>query len=330
MAQSWMKRWGKGKESGEPSIDTADQEPPVESPDWDGHDAMPTHAEDLQVDQEPAPPIEEKRVQTTDILAYLFVFLILIILIPTTIVATFEISNRVDFVSFIDKEIAKHKTEWNDLDKNQTKSDNNQKAKAGVVSDINTLEKFREAAYVIMANGAIPLEGDVFSFRDLIVLKAKSSQGSSSLVSILHGDAAINKSKAMESSPVIARVHAINLFIDNLNDVFSGFVCNYNSNSLLAVSLILSSIIGSLAFHFRKDGGTSFLLRGIISGLVMGFIIYLVVKGGKNLFSAESEGAIKFSLNLYGSCLIAFLTGALADRLFRLLRSLVGLVGQKG
>ncbi|MEO5363247.1 MAG: hypothetical protein H7838_06440 [Magnetococcus sp. DMHC-8] len=330
MAPSWFKRFGKGKEAAESPVDQDNQEPQVVSTDWDGPDLDAVYPESRPGEAGPVAVVAERKSTVTEVLAYLFILLVLLLLVPATIVSTFEIANRVDFIAYLDKELARHKTELGELDKMQTKADPNQKARTALVAEVNALEKFREAAYVITANGAIPLTGDLFSFRDLIVLKAKSAQGASPLAAILQGDAAINKSKSAEGSPVIAHIHKVNQFVDNLNDAFSGFVCHYSSNSLLAVSLILSSIIGSLACYFNRNGESPLLLRGIISGLVMGFIVYLVVKGGRDIFMAGKEHDLSLSLNLYGSCLAAFLAGTLADRLFRLLRSLLGLLGQKG
>ncbi|MBF0582921.1 MAG: hypothetical protein HQL80_01655 [Magnetococcales bacterium] len=271
---------------------------------------------------------EEEGLTMLDVLSYLFVFIILIVLIPASIVSTFEISNRVAFTVSVDNEIAQHKTELQALESSHSKADNNQKAKAALVSEIDLLEKFKQAAQVIIANGSIPLENDLFSFRDLLVLKAKSIEGNSSLSSVLQGKTAINKSKMLDGSPFILRIHEFNVFIDNINDLFVSFVCNYNSNSLLAISLILSCVIGALAGHFNRDDGYPFLLRSMISGVVMGFLVYLIAKGGAGLIDGQGKNH-SFSLTLYGSCLASFLAGVFANRFFGLLRSLTSLFGGK-
>ncbi|MBF0459834.1 MAG: hypothetical protein HQL87_00410 [Magnetococcales bacterium] len=329
MMQTLSRWWGKGKAAKAAAPEGENTEPSVEPTDWDAPQADTVQAEspDLAETEEPRAAVTPAK--TTDILSYLFIFFVLIILIPATIVSTFEISNRMDFVALLDKEIAKHKTDLVELDKSPPKTDTTQKARPALLSEISTLERFRESAHVIMANGAIPLEGDLFSFRDLVILKAKSVPGSSVLSSILHGESAINKSKYLENSPVLAGIRGMYLFIDNFNDVFFGFVGNYGSNSLLAFSLVLSSMIGALVCYFRSDVEPPFLLRGMISGLVMGFIVYLIIKGGRDLFATGQANDLQFSLNLYGACLLALLAGSLADRVFRLFKALVGLLGKR-
>lgn len=274
---------------------------------------------------------EETKTTTADILSYLFVFIILLILIPATIVSTFEISSRLAFDDLIDQQIAQQKAALNELEATSAKSNQNSKPKESretILSEIHTLEKFKEVAHIISTNGAIPLERDVFSFRELLILKAKSIQGTSVLSSLLKGEATMNKSKALAESPFLTRLHEINLWIDSVNDLLVGFVCNYNSNSLLAIALILSCIIGTLTCHFKKESGHPVLLRTIISGMVMGFVVYLILKGGRELL-IEKGSDIKFSLDIYSSCLIALLAGVLADNFFRLLKAMVGLIAIK-
>ena len=285
------------------------------------------HQATHQPEPEPSHPHSaptERGIRISDVLAYLVVFLILSLLIPATIMATFEVTNRLDFVAQVDQEIFKFKKELSDLEKNSAKAESNQKSRAAVLAEIGTLEKFREAARIIIMSGAIPLEKDLFSFRDLIILKAKSMQGNSLLTAILHGEASINKSKTADHSPIMASFRAACVMVEGFVDIFFGFVCNYSSNSLMALSLVFSSIIGSMVCYFRKEGGSPFLLRIIISGLVMGFIIYILIKGGKDIFIPGREADFAFSLNLYSASLLAVLAGTFADRGFRLFRSLLG------
>lgn len=295
------------------------------------HSSRRDETDEYEEQSEVETAVEEPKATTADILSYLSVFIILLILIPATIVSTFEISNRLAFNDVIDQEIAQHKTELNHLDATLAKSNNTQKpkeARDALLSEINTLEKFKEVAHIISTTGAIPLEEDVFSFRELLVLKAKSIQGPSTLSSLLKGGTAIKKSKTLEESPFLAHIDGINRWVDKVTDLLVGFVCNYNSNSLLAIALILSCIIGTLTCHFKKEGGHPVLLRTIISGMVMGFVVYLILKGSKELVIAEGS-AIKFSLDIYSSCFIALLAGLFADNVFRLLKALVGLIAIK-
>lgn len=322
MMQTLGRMFGKGKKSGEDSHTMENREPEVSYSELDANDLDIGHAEVSPQAEKPMP--KESPLTFTDVLAYLFVFFLLAGLISATIISTFEVANRLDFISQVDQELLKNQKVLVDLEKNHAKGETQQKSKTALLSEISTLEKFREAARVIIASGAIPLERDVFSFRDLIILKAKSIQGNSILTSIFHGDVAINKGKSLEHSPVIARLREMCIMIEDFTDVFFGLICNYSSNSLMAISLVFSSIIGSMVCYYRKEGGGPFLLRIIISGMVMGFIVYIIVKGGKDFFILEKDLEYTFSLNLYSACLIAVLAGTLADRVFRLFRSLIG------
>ncbi|MEO5339653.1 MAG: hypothetical protein H7837_03900 [Magnetococcus sp. MYC-9] len=326
MIRAWMERLRANRSADKEPAESVGLRAQTTTIEWDEEDLATTEPVPVEPPATPTPP--EKKSTVADLLSYCVLLLLLLMLVPATIIATFEISNRVDFVALVDQEIAKQKSDLADLEKSGAKPDTVQKARSSVLTEINTLEKFKEAARMIMANGAIPLENDVFSFRDLTVLKAKSSQGSSLLASILTGESVINKSKQQENFPVIAFLRGISLSLDHFNDLFFGFINNYSSNSLMASSLIFSSIIGALVC-FRKEGGAPFLLRFLLSGLVMGFVVYLIIKGGRNLFFFGRESDYTLSLDLYNACLLAFFAGMLAERIFRLFRSVLGISDQR-
>ncbi len=61
----------------------------------------------------------------------------------------------------------------------------------------------------------------------------------------------------------------------------------------------------------------------------MGFVVYLLIKGGREPFVVSKEGEMKFSLDLYNACLLAFIAGMFADRVFRVFRAMAGLFDRR-
>ncbi|MBF0160951.1 MAG: hypothetical protein HQL88_01555 [Magnetococcales bacterium] len=327
--RDWLQRWKKDKKNQEFSPDTLPADPRGEEPDWDNLDREESQpqesaADSSQPSEEVATEGERGTSKAADLFVYWMVLIMLLILVPATVISTFEVLGRVTFLAQIEQEILQQRASLAELDKSPSKPETLQKTKSAALAELHTLEKFREAARSIIANGAIPLENDTFSFRDLVILKAKEPQGRSTLSSILQGESAVNKSKLQEKFPFLASLRDISLSIDHFNDLFFGFICNYSSNALMALSLIFSSMIGSLSCYFRKGPAAPVLLRHLISGLVMGFLVYLTVKGGQGLFMPGQGGGIRLSLDLYGASLLAFVAGVVADQLFRLFRAAIG------
>lgn len=101
-----------------------------------------------------------------------------------------------------------------------------------------------------------------------------------------------------------------------------------SADALLAIAIICSATIGSLVYSVRArsslslDGGE---LRSIVIGIASGFIIFLSIKGGKQVFLANSSAAAN-SFNPYSSALLALVSGLFTERFYRLVSSAVDLV----
>ena len=92
-----------------------------------------------------------------------------------------------------------------------------------------------------------------------------------------------------------------------------------NSSYLLAVVLVLAASIGSMATWLRTDSAP--LGSSIALGGCSGFIIYLALQGGEQIFMFEAYAGFN-QFNPYTCSLLAFLGGAFSDRTFDFLKSL--------
>ncbi len=104
------------------------------------------------------------------------------------------------------------------------------------------------------------------------------------------------------------------------------FVSYYGSDFLLSISVMLAGSIGSIVAKMRDDRHVQ--LRDLLLGLAAGFIIFLVIRGAKNVFLINSEGT-SYLLNPYSIALMGLVAGIYTDRAFRLLMASVDKVIEK-
>lgn len=89
-----------------------------------------------------------------------------------------------------------------------------------------------------------------------------------------------------------------------------------SSNVLVAILLCACGTIGALTAGLRTNEFTTF--RDMCLGIGTGFICYLTIRGGKDLFVSGLSLA-RTSLNPYSSGLTAVLAGLFSERFFQLL-----------
>jgi len=128
------------------------------------------------------------------------------------------------------------------------------------------------------------------------------------------------------------------------------YFADLRSDHLLAISIVCSAAIGAMIFIFRSraelkpsaesraeekpsaEKSTShknnsfseilFTLGVITSGLATGFVVFLALKGGQNLFIL-SNSSVQISANPYTSALAGLLAGLFSDKAYKTLSKLV-------
>lgn len=93
-----------------------------------------------------------------------------------------------------------------------------------------------------------------------------------------------------------------------------------SSHTLLAILVMLCGVIGSLIAALRKRAGIDF--RYVSLGIAAGFVTFLAIKGGRNIFLIQIQGnGIVF--NPYSSAFAGLLAGLFTERAYQLLSSVV-------
>ena len=93
-----------------------------------------------------------------------------------------------------------------------------------------------------------------------------------------------------------------------------------SSETLLAIVVCLTGMIGALIANFRTDVGA--LHRNIPLGLSAGFVVYLGVKGGKFVFLMQMQEGY-FPMNPYGCAFAGLLAGLFTEKAYQLLTILI-------
>lgn len=99
------------------------------------------------------------------------------------------------------------------------------------------------------------------------------------------------------------------------------FVGNYSSTFLIAVSAVLSGIIGSLVTVFRLERYSIDFLKRVVLGITTGYISFLLIKGGRSLFLLEGTDTLPM-MNPYSSALFSLIGGMFTEKFFKLLGDL--------
>lgn len=101
-----------------------------------------------------------------------------------------------------------------------------------------------------------------------------------------------------------------------------GLLSSMASETLLANIAICCGGIGSVIAGVRRDAAfTAF--RDLVLGMSSGFVVYVVLRGGKSLFLISHSDV---SLNPYGIALCGLLTGLFSERAYGLLSKLVSMI----
>lgn len=111
------------------------------------------------------------------------------------------------------------------------------------------------------------------------------------------------------------------LHIFNENDFKTFFGIGLFANHyLLAIAIITCGGIGSLISNLRDDLKMS--IKTIVLGLATGFIVYLGLSGGKQIFILESKKNL-LTFNPYSTALVGLLAGLFSHKVYGFLSKLV-------
>jgi hypothetical protein len=93
-----------------------------------------------------------------------------------------------------------------------------------------------------------------------------------------------------------------------------------SSDQLLAIAIMACGAIGSMITALRSDRDMT--LRALSLGIASGFVVYLAIKGGKQVFLLQTQGEI-VAFNPYGSAFAGLLAGLFTERAHQILSTIV-------
>lgn len=93
-----------------------------------------------------------------------------------------------------------------------------------------------------------------------------------------------------------------------------------SSEALLAIVVIFAGAVGAMISSLRE--GTYLTLRSFVLGLASGFIVLLLLKGGRNVFLFQLPGQV-VPFNPYGVAFAGLLAGLFTERAHQLLSWLI-------
>jgi len=91
----------------------------------------------------------------------------------------------------------------------------------------------------------------------------------------------------------------------------------WSSDILLALSIMACGVVGATVGSIREEGRLG--VRSILFGLAAGFIVFLAIKGGKQLFLIQASGQIA-QFNPYSCALFGLIAGMFTERTFEILK----------
>jgi len=104
------------------------------------------------------------------------------------------------------------------------------------------------------------------------------------------------------------------------------YIKSFSSDYLLAIVLMACGALGAIIHAVRADGRFSFY--SLFVGVSTGFILFLALKGGKNVFLVQSIGS-NVAYNPYSSAFFALLAGLFSERTFEILRIIMDTIFNK-
>lgn len=93
-----------------------------------------------------------------------------------------------------------------------------------------------------------------------------------------------------------------------------------SSDQLLAIAIMACGAIGAMITALRGNGAMT--LRALSLGIASGFVVYLAIKGGKQVFLLQTQGEI-VAFNPYGSAFAGLLAGLFTERAHQILSTIV-------
>ncbi len=93
-----------------------------------------------------------------------------------------------------------------------------------------------------------------------------------------------------------------------------------SSDQLLAIAIMACGAIGSMITALRSDRDMT--LQALSLGIASGFVVYLAIKGGKQVFLLQTQGEI-VAFNPYGSAFAGLLAGLFTERAYQIISTIV-------
>lgn len=107
---------------------------------------------------------------------------------------------------------------------------------------------------------------------------------------------------------------------------FQRYILPLSSDYLLAIAIMTCGAIGASIGSIRNSG--HFTWRSILFGLSSGFIIFLAIKGGKNIFLLQAHSQV-IQFNPYSSGFFGLLAGMFTEKTFELLNTVTDAIFKK-
>lgn len=108
--------------------------------------------------------------------------------------------------------------------------------------------------------------------------------------------------------------------------IFQRYITQLSSDYLLAITIMTCGAIGAGINTIRTT--SRFTWRSILFGLSSGFIVFLAIKGGKNIFLLQAQGQL-IQFNPYSSGFFGLLAGMFTEKTFEFLGAVTDSVFNK-
>jgi|GEM_PF-7037252 len=100
------------------------------------------------------------------------------------------------------------------------------------------------------------------------------------------------------------------------------------SDFLLAIAIISCGVIGTFITRARKTKNGNPLLMDLLLGFSTGFVVFLMIKGGKHVFLMEAQMQT-FPFNPYSSSFAGLLAGMFTDTTYQILTKIMDSLSEK-
>jgi hypothetical protein len=253
----------------------------------------------------------------------LFQILILLVLAFTAVFSITEIAARENILSILTGQITSLKAEFVEQNRNvspllpsQTtakasptsevefidKVDHVSKQRELLLEEIKLLETLKRSLQTLTALGSDNID---FTVREIEKQFRQFNQ---------HIDA---PQKIADTKATHVQVNTVPTFFLETAAIF--LVLSFDQ--LLAIAIMACGAIGSMITALRSDRDMT--LRALSLGIASGFVVYLAIKGGKQVFLLQTQGEIAAFNPSYGSAFAGLLAGLFTERAHQILSTIV-------